>query len=100
MILEAPAIVRAASLDALSPTHRHAILVNSSGNFLGFVRYSLFELNGRRHNFYFRANGNVHAAAGLKVPNIPDIGWFERGAVNLQRDDQLMASFFLDGRLI
>jgi len=104
-IITAPAIVRASSLDAMSPTIKYkdnAIVLDPNGNFLGFAHYKLSDENGPR-NFLFEAMRKVTAAA-IKVPNF-DICWFKSHPglpekIDLWRKDQIAFALSVDGKLL
>ena len=88
MILEAPAIVRASNLDALSPTLKYtkrAIIVDKLANFLGFAQYRQDQFP---YVYHFEAFGEMEAA-GLKLAEIPEIGWLTNGPIRLWKKDTL-----------
>ena len=102
MILEAPAIVRASSLDALSPTLKYAkraIIVDKTGNFLGFAQYRRFECHGKPNNYHFVPSGEMYAA-GIKIPDVSEIGWFPCGPLYVRKRDTIAIAFHLNGELI
>ncbi len=103
MILPAPAIVRASSLDGLFPTLKYnarVIIVDGNGDFLGFACRSLqHSPDGTLHNFFFDKHNDDLVVAGIRHPDY-GTAWFDSGPKLIPAGDLLFVAARLGDRLI